>query len=455
MDLSLQLSQKQVLSQRMQQSVEILQMNTLALSEYAKTLAEENPLLEWNEEEQPSLREERGERLLQKLEWLQENDEQNRGGYRVEQENEGERESSRFGRQDIQSLREYLLFQINILKEGEAKKRVLRFLAESTEESGYLEQGALDAAMQRYHIAPEKAEEALRLLQALDPPGVGARDLRECLLIQLGQKHASPAACRIAEGYLDELAKNRLGYIAKQLRVSLDEIYTAAAEIRACEPKPGRGFFGGRPVEYVIPDILVERDGETLRVLLNSFAAPRLRLSHSYAKLLRQGVSAETEDYIAGKMKQAEWALQCIAKRESTLQETAARIVERQREFFLRADGELQPLRMADVAQSMGVHESTVSRAVKDKYLQCDRGVFPLGAFFSKALATEGEDSVSADSIRGRLRTLIGQEDKTKPLSDRELTERLQAEGVQISRRTVAKYREGMGIAGAAGRKRY
>lgn len=455
MDLSLQLSQKQVLSQRMQQSVEILQMNTLALSEYAKTLAEENPLLEWNEEEQPSLREERGERLLQKLEWLQENDEQNRGGYRVEQENEGERESNRFGRQDIQSLREYLLFQINILKEGEAKKRVLRFLAESTEESGYLEQGALDAAMQRYHIAPEKAEEALRLLQALDPPGVGARDLRECLLIQLGQKHASPAACRIAEGYLDELAKNRLGYIAKQLKVSLDEIHTAAAEIRACEPKPGRGFFGGRPVEYVIPDILVERDGETLRVLLNSFAAPRLRLSHSYAKLLRQGVSAETEDYIAGKMKQAEWALQCIAKRESTLQETAARIVERQREFFLRADGELQPLRMADVAQSMGVHESTVSRAVKDKYLQCDRGVFPLGAFFSKALATEGEDSVSADSIRGRLRTLIGQEDKTKPLSDRELTERLQAEGVQISRRTVAKYREGMGIAGAAGRKRY
>lgn len=455
MDLSLQLSQKQVLSQRMQQSVEILQMNTLALSEYAKTLAEENPLLEWNEEEPPSQREERGERLLQKLEWLQENDEQNRGGYRVEQESEGERENNRFGKRDIQSLREYLLFQINILKEGDAKKRVLRFLAESTEESGYLEPGALDAAARRYHITPEKAAEILRLLQTLDPSGVGARDLRECLLIQLEQKHASQAACRIAEEYLDELAKNRLGYIAKQLKVPLEEIHMAAAEIRACEPKPGRGFFGGRPVEYVVPDIFVERNGETLTVTLNSFTAPRLRLSHSYAKLLRQGVGAETEDYIAGKMKQAEWALQCIAKRESTLQETAGCIVERQREFFLRADGALQPLRMADVAQSIGVHESTVSRAVKDKYLQCDRGVFPLGAFFSKALSTEGDDTVSADSIRARLRTLIEQEDKTKPLSDRELTERLQAEGVQISRRTVAKYREGMGVAGAAGRKRY
>lgn len=455
MDLSLQLSQKQVLSQRMQQSVEILQMNTLALSEYAKTLAEENPLLEWNEEAPLSPLEERGERLLQKLEWLRENDEQNRGGYRLERENESERENNRFGKKDMQSLREYLLFQINILKGGEQEKRLLRFLAESTEESGYLEQGALDAAVERYHVTIGQAEEALCRMQALDPPGVGARDLRECLLLQLRQKQASPLACRIAGEYLGELAKNRLGYIAKQLKVSAGEIHAAAEEIRSCEPKPGRGFSGGRPVEYVVPDVLVERDGEALTVVLNSFAAPRLRLSHSYIKLLRQGADAGTQEYIANKMKQAEWALQCIAKRESTLQQTAGQIVERQKEFFLRADGQLQPLRMTDVAQAIGVHESTVSRAVKDKYLQCDRGVFPLGAFFSKALAAEGEASVSAASIRQRLRALIGDEDKAKPLSDRELTEHLQAEGVQISRRTVAKYREGMGIAGAAGRKRY
>ncbi len=453
MDLSLQLSQKQVLSQRMQQSVEILQMNTLALSEYAKTLAEENPLLEW--EEEPPLGTERGERLLQKLEWLRENDEQNRGGYRVEQENEGERENGRFGRRDAESLREYLLFQINILKEGERKKRVLRFLAESTEENGYLEAGALDAARERYHITAEQAERLLHLLQTLDPPGVGARDLRECLLIQLKQKGASGLACRIAEDFLSELAKNRLGYIAKKLEASEEDVRAATEEIRDCEPKPGSGFFSGRPVEYVVPDVLVERERDELTVLLNGFAAPRLRLSYSYVRLLRQGAGAETEEYIAKKLKQAEWALQCIAKRESTLKQTAAEIVERQKEFFLRMDGQLRPLRMADVAQSMGVHESTVSRAVKDKYLQCDKGVFPLAAFFSTALSTDGADAVSADSVKQRLRALIEQEDKAKPLSDRELTERLQGEGVQISRRTVAKYREGMGIAGAAGRKRY
>lgn len=453
MDLSLQLSQKQVLSQRMQQSVEILQMNTLALSEYAKTLAEENPLLEW--EEEPPFGAERGERLLQKLEWLRENDEQNRGGYRVEEENEGERENGRFGRRNAESLREYLLFQINILKEGERKKRVLRFLAESTEENGYLEAGALDVAKERYHITAEQAEGLLHLLQTLDPPGVGARDLRECLLIQLKQKGASGSACRIAEDFLSELAKNRLGYIARKLGASEEAVCAAAEEIRGCEPKPGRGFFSGKPVEYVVPDVLVERERDELTVMLNGFAAPRLRLSYSYVKLLRQGAGAETEEYIAKKLKQAEWALQCIAKRESTLKQTAEEIVERQKEFFLRMDGQLRPLRMADVAQSIGVHESTVSRAVKDKYLQCDRGVYPLAAFFSTALATGGTDAVSADSVKQRLRALIEREDKTKPLSDRELTELLQGEGVRISRRTVAKYREGMGIAGAAGRKRY
>ena len=204
-----------------------------------------------------------------------------------------------------------------------------------------------------------------------------------------------------------------------------------------------------------MPDVLVERERDELTVMLNGFAAPRLRLSYSYVKLLRQGAGAETEEYIAKKLKQAEWALQCIAKRESTLKQKEEEIVERQMEFFLRMDGQLRPLRMADVAQSIGVHESTVSRAVKDKYLQCDRGVYPLAAFFSTALATGGTDAVSADSVKQRLRALIEREDKTKPLSDRELTELLQGEGVRISRRTVAKYREGMGIAGAAGRKRY
>ena len=204
----------------------------------------------------------------------------------------------------------------------------------------------------------------------------------------------------------------------------------------------------------MIPDILVEHKNDELIVTVNGNVIPRLNISHAYVKMLREGTTAETEEYISEKLKQAEWALQCISRRESTLQQVAECIVCRQHIFFKEPHGQLVPLRLADVAEELGIHESTVSRAVKEKYLQCDRGVFPLHTFFSKAMAAEGE-TVSADSIRDRLKTIIEEEDKKKPLSDRELTEKLVDEGIQISRRTVAKYREAMGIAGASGRKEY
>lgn len=449
MELSLQLAQKQVLSQKQQQSVEILQMNTLALSDYAKELAQENPVLEWSEESRAE--EQPAQRLLQKLQWLEESDEQNRGFARVERDEEQRPE---LGQSQAQSLQEYLLFQINILKIPEDHKKVLRFLAENTAASGYLESDALEALAERYHLKEKTAERILRQFQHLDPIGVGARDLRECLLIQLREKGASALACAIAAEHLEDLAKNRLSYLARKKKLSIEEIQAAAAEIRACEPKPGRAFAEEVPVEYVYPDVLVEQSGDELAIIVNGGAVPRLQISPAYAQLLRAGADTQTQEYIAEKVKQAEWALQCIARRESTLKRTAEAIVRRQRAFFLSPKGQLAPLRMADIAAELGVHESTVSRAVKEKYLQCERGVFPLQMFFSKEIAAEGE-GVSADSICNRLRALIEQEDARHPLSDRELTEKLTAEGIRISRRTVAKYREGMGIATASGRKSY
>lgn len=452
MDLSLQLQQKQILSQKQQLSVSILQMNSLALSEYARELAEENPLLEWAED-MPE--EGRGERLLHKLEWLEEADEQNRGLYRVEKEADGQ-ERENFGAREGESLREYLLFQINILKIPEPHKVVLRFLAESTAESGYLEKDAIEMMVGRYPMKQTTAARILQEFQSLDPPGVGARDLRECLLIQLKQKNASPLAQRIVEVHLEALAKNHLSAVAKAEKATMEQLMAALREIRTCQPRPGNGFAGEGQVEYVVPDILVERQNGSLVVTVNGAWVPRLHISHAYVKMLREGANAETENYISEKLKQAEWALQCITRRESTLQQVAEYIVAKQSVFFLENKGQLVPLRMTDVAEALGLHASTVSRAVKEKYLQCDRGVFPLHAFFSQALAkTEETGAVSADSIKERLRALIAEENRQKPLSDRELTERLTAEGIQISRRTVAKYREAMGIPGAGGRKSY
>ena len=454
MDLSLQLQQKQILSQRMQQSVEILQMNTMALSEYIREVSEENPLLDWNMEDlgqEASLRE---ERMLQRLEWLQESDEQNRSYYQTEADNEKEREDLRYGKKEAQSLREYLLFQIHILPVEKEKKCLMTFLAESTEESGYLESGALEAAMEKYGVSKEQAEEALSSLQALDPPGVGARDLRECLLIQLEQKGASQTAQQAVREYLEEIARNRLSHVAKKMHISLEELTAALREIKGCQPKPGSGFAGGGPVEYVVPDVLVERRNGELFVSVNNAVAPRLYINAAYQKMLREEPAGETREYILQKLRQAEWAVQCVNRRESTLLETARLIVEAQKDFFLEPGRRLKPLRMVDIAQQMQVHESTVSRAVKEKYLQCDQGVFLLADFFVKAMGESGTE-VSTDDVRGRLEELIAAEDKKKPLSDRELAERLAAEGFSISRRTVAKYREAMGIPGAAGRKEY
>ena len=189
-------------------------------------------------------------------------------------------------------------------------------------------------------------------------------------------------------------------------------------------------------------------------VTVNSGVMPHLNISHGYVKMLRGGASAETEQFISERLKQAEWALQCISRRESTLKEVAECIVRRQHTFFAEPHGHLVPLRMMDVAEELGIHESTVSRAVKGKYLQCERGIFLLDAFFSQAMAA-AEGAVSADSIKEKLKGIIAAEDKKKPLSDRELTEKLISEGIQISRRTVAKYRESMEIPGAAGRKSF
>ena len=206
MELSLQVQQKQILSQKMQQSVEILQMNAVTLSEYIREFAEENPLVEWNEEKEPVQQE--NTELLQKLEWLEETDEQNRSLYRMEHEQEEkERETNAFGRKEGQSLREFLLFQINIQKIPAGHKAVLRFLAESTAESGYLEKDAIEMMMEKYPMKKSTAARILAQFQALEPSGVGARNLQECLLIQLKQKNASALSMKITRNYLDELSE--------------------------------------------------------------------------------------------------------------------------------------------------------------------------------------------------------------------------------------------------------
>ncbi len=453
MDLSLHLEQKQILSQRMQQSVAILQMNTISLSEYIHEAAESNPLLEL--EESSGVPVAKNEKILEKLEWLAETDEQNRIFYRAEHEELETKEDHRGGKRERETLREYLSFQVNICKEDDCTKRVLRFLVESVEESGYLSIGALEVAKERFGLGLEQGEEILGKLQNLEPIGSGSRSLHECIYVQLLAKGASPLSLELVEYHLLDLSKNRISQVAKKCHVSTEDVLLALEEIRSCNPRPGSGFLSLQRTEYILPDVFVEKMGDELLVSLNSGAVPKLSVSRSYVKMLREGVGEEAGEYIASKLKQAEWILQCIHKREDTLLEVSEIIVAHQRDFFTSCKGAVKPFRMVDVAQTLGVHESTVSRAVRDKYLQCDKGVFPMSAFFSKALGLEGEESISANAIQKKIKHMIDDEDKKKPLSDQKITDKLVAEGVQISRRTVAKYREGMGILGTSARKQH
>lgn len=453
MKLSLQVEQKQILSQRMQQSVAILQMNTTTLSEYIHEASETNPLLEL--EEASGVQIAKNEKLLDQLQWLSEADEQNRNYYRGETEDFQTREDTGKGKRERETLREYLSFQVNICKEDDLTKRVLHFLVDSVEDNGYLSLGALEVAKEDFSLTLDEGEAILKKLQALDPIGVGSRTIQECIYMQLLAKNASFLALELVENHMADLAKNRLAQIAKKCKVSTESILLAVEEIKSCNPKPGSGFLSAQKTEYILPDVLVEKIGDELMISLNSGAVPKLSVSTNYVKMLRQGVEKDTEEYIANKLKQAQWIMQCIHKREDTLLEVSEIIVSHQRDFFMEPEGVIKPFRLVDVSEAMGVHESTVSRAIRDKYIQCQKGVFHMSAFFSKALASDGDDTISANAIQGKIKKLIASEDRQKPLSDQKITDTLVAEGIQISRRTVAKYREGMGIGGTSKRKQH
>ncbi len=453
MDLTLSLVQKQVLSQKMQQSAEILQMSTLALSEYIQEMAVENPVVEWEEEEE---KEECFDKLCQKLEWLDATDGQYNRYYQEEREDEQGNDDWKFQKGNRESLGEYLLFQINILHLDEKLLKASRYLAESVQPSGYLDEGALEAAEKEFGLTGREAEDALAVIQGLEPAGVGARNLQECLLIQMKRREKPYPLCEtIISEYLELLGKNQLPIIAKNLKVKMIEVVTASEIIKDLNPKPGSGFANAEETEYIIPDVMVQKEGENFQVIINKAYTPQMKINGYYKDILVSDTSNAAKDYISGKIRQAEWVIQCIGKRDATLIKTVEGIVALQKEFFGKKNGELRPMRLFDVAEQVGIHESTVSRAVRDKYVQCSKGVFPLQYFFSTGIVTKDAEAISSHSIKKMLQELIEKEDKSSPLSDRALAEALHEKGVKTSRRTVTKYRESMEFPVAAGRKQY
>jgi RNA polymerase sigma-54 factor len=302
----------------------------------------------------------------------------------------------------------------------------------------------------------EEVEAALKIIQYLDPAGIGARNLRECLLLQLIDLEMSDSLVyEIIDKHFEQLVNHRWAEISKELGVSPQEVQGSADEIAKLDPKPGLQYSGGEG-NYIIADLVVEKVDTEYIVFHNDTALPRLRLSRSYREIARDKgkFKGENKEFISNKLNNANWMLQAIEQRRQTMLKVMNFITNRQRDFFEEGIEHLKPLTLREVAEVINMHESTVSRVTNQKYVQTPRGVFPLKFFFSSGLSTDSGEDVSARGIKARIEKLVGDEEPKKPLTDQAIVDILKREGINIARRTVAKYRDQLGILSARMRKR-
>lgn len=345
--------------------------------------------------------------------------------------------------------------QLRYLSLNRKTKEICRYIIGNLEEDGYLRID-LSELCKRFNITEDVCERALKIVQTLDPAGVGARNLEECLTLQLSRNGVSdPVIYRIVQFYLKDLAEGRYKKVAKVLDCSVEEVQAAADRIRRLNPRPGQTCHGGSP-RYVYPDVTVrERSGE-YEVLVNESYMPRLGISTHYERLLRdQETGRGAAAYIKDRIQSAMWLLKSIEQRRQTLYRVTRAIVDHQRDFFQHGVSQLKPLTLKAISEELDLHESTVSRATRDKYLQTPRGLFPFRFFFPSGVSSFYGGDTSARSVKDQLARIIEKEDKCKPLSDQKIADQLKEDGIRISRRTVAKYREEMGIASSQVRRRF
>ena len=460
MDLKLQVKQTQTLSQRMIQSAEILQMTSQELNTYINELALENPVIDIVE---PPTAEEQRESIEQQ-EWLNSFNEENYYLYQ-RQNNDDDydfKSSWNINTDDGETLQDYLWSQLITENFTDQETEIIKFMLECLDNKGYLEE-SIETIASYFGTDTELVEDLLSDLQALDPSGVCARSLEDCLKLQLERRNMlTPVLESIIDNCLEMVARNQIPAIARKLRLSPAETAGYCQIIKSLNPKPGVSFSSRDQLRYIIPDVTIVKFKDHFDILLNESMYPTIELNSYYRQMNQNPESSELKEYLGNKIRQAEWVKQCVTQRGKTLMQVSRAILEHQEEFFTFGPAHLNPLRLADIAQELDIHESTVSRAVSKKYLQCSWGVYPMNFFFSRSVAVQessssesGTQSVTAADIKRVLREIIEEENKKKPYSDRLLGEKLAERGISISRRTVAKYREEEGIADASGRKEY
>jgi RNA polymerase sigma-54 factor len=488
----MKMSQQMKLAPRMIQSMEILQLPIMALQERIDQELAENPLLENGDSDLDSsdteveleaarAREEAAAQDVEQKPLDIENDRNNEADFerllemseqwpednlsagsrpssnRIDEDGERKHDAISNMAARPQSLHDYLLEQFSFFTCLPEIREFSEYLIQNLDHNGRL-QSSLPEIVQVHgkQLSQEDAQLGLGLIQKLDPPGVGARDCKECLLLQLTPETPyRDVLMTLITSHLEDLSQNRLPVIQRKTGYSIETIKAAHEEMLNLDPYPGRGF-EFRPVQKVTPDVSVEQNENGKYVVrLEDEYTPQLRISRYYIQQLRSNPDAATKEYIKKKIDSAKWLIESIEQRYSTLKRVAQAIVDYQTEFLNNGPEHIVPLKMQQIADVVGVHVTTVSRAVDDKWIQTPRGLFPLKRFFGGGTMTAEGEEVAWDIIRLKLKEIIDNEDKDHPLSDDALVEQLAKEGYTLARRTVTKYRKKLNIPSSRQRRRY
>ena len=354
------------------------------------------------------------------------------------------------------SLTDHLLWQLGFAGLDDVDEQLGIQIIGNLNDNGYLEE-TIEGIAEVVGVDPDRAEKVLQRIQEFDPVGVAARSLSECLLVQARRAGIDdPLVMKIIEERLDLLQRKDFRGIARIENVSVEDVAEAADVIASFEPRPGREFASEDPI-YITPDIFVHKVADEYHVVLNEDGLPKLKVSAAYRRVLARnnGEAKETKDYVREKLRSAVWMIKSIHQRQRTIVKVMQSILRFQREFFDKGPEFLRPLNLRDVAEDIGMHESTVSRVTTNKYVQTPHGVFELKYFFNSSIQTANGDSIASESVKEKIRSIIANEDSRRPLSDQRIAEILKAASINIARRTVTKYREAMRILSSTRRRQF
>jgi RNA polymerase sigma-54 factor len=473
----LKLTQQLVMTPQLQQAIKLLQLSQLELVDVVQQELQENPVLEETPDQEEDLPAEvRAENespdtaaaevssdansaepsdldKIADIDWQNYMDAYPQTGMGVNRDDD-ERRSLEATLTRRPTLADHLEWQLHLSEFEEGEQRAAQWVIGNIDDRGFLRASVEEVARQS-GLPEEDVAGALAKIQRFDPPGVAARDLRECLLNQLGPLGIrDPLVRKILEDHLDLLQKRDFRRLAKVLEISIEEVAAAAGLISRLDPRPGRAYGGDEPI-YIVPDIHVYKVGDDFQILLNEDGLPKLKINSLYRDVLARDrtVEKDTREYVQEKVRSALWLIKSIHQRQRTIYKVMQSIMKYQREFFELGIAYLRPLNLRDVADDIGMHESTVSRVTTNKYAHTPQGIFELKYFFNSSINRIDGEAIASASVKEKIRKIISAEDSRRPLSDQRIASMLKQSNIDIARRTVTKYRESMNILSSTKRR--